>query len=492
MPILKAKSSKGKVRQAISYILDKAKATLRATIGLNLEEDYAKQMERNARMWRKNKPGSRTFYHLKLAFHPDDSDRNGGPVTDWMALQMAMKLVKEFFPGYQAVLAVHNDTAHKHVHMIISAVHPTTGRKINMNDHDYRRMKDEADKLASEYGLQTIGWREAVRRKRSEETLSDLPVNYCFAEQGMNNRGEASWKNELRNIIDAARFESYDLEEFRSRLAQEGVLLTRCTDRCITYKFKDHPPVRGDTLGGDYTMASIKNTLRHEINWVDDPAVNYEDEAKYLEWGRFGGIRRSEIEAITEELSRATWQQKQEVWTEFRQIKEEFWSEYKRRREMLKAELDEAYRHRRLVKDAQWLLDPRNRKRCLAGIIYAAIIMHRYGNKEYIEDEIRNLRGKMELLRKESVEFRNQSEAAIVNLRQREKTLEEYLRAVRRMQEMAEEMFDQPTQEMAIYWAIERNARVKNPILDEYVEMCMKEQKDIEREEKENEKELLS
>lgn len=79
-----------------------------------------------------------------------------------------------------------------------------------------------------------------------------------------------------------------------------------------------------------------------------------------------------------------------------------------------------------------------------------------------------------------------------MNLRQREKTLEEYTQAVRRMQDMAEEMFDQPTQEMAVLWAIERNAWAKEPTLDEYIEMCMKEQKDIEREEKENEKELLS
>ena len=50
-------------------------------------------------------------------------------------------------------------------------------------------------------------------------------------------------------------------------------------------------------------------------------------------------------------------------------------------------------------------------------------------------------------------------------------------------------MFRQPTQEMAILWAIERNARVKDPTLDEYIEMCIKEQKDIEREEQEHEKE---
>ena len=189
MAILKAKASKGNVGEAISYVLDKAKSTLKAILNMNTEEDYAKQMKRTARMWSKDKSDSRQFYHFKLAFHPDDSDRNGGPLDDWMAMTIATRLVKQFFPGYQAVLSIHNDTEHKHVHMIVGAVHPTTGKKLRMNDSEYRKMKDRADELSAEYGLTTIGWREAVRKKRSEETLSDLPVKYCFAEMGLHGQG---------------------------------------------------------------------------------------------------------------------------------------------------------------------------------------------------------------------------------------------------------------------------------------------------------------
>ena len=150
--------------------------------------------------------------------------------------------------------------------------------------------------------------------------------------------------------------------------------------------------------------------------------------------------------------------------------------------------MDEVYRHRRLVKDAQWAMDPRNRNRCLIGIIFAAIIMHRYGNREYIEARIRSLRGKMELLRRESVEFRTQSEAAILNLRQRELTMEQYLLEVRKMQDLAEEMFRQPTQELAMRWSIERKEWEKEPTLDKYLQLLKR--KKSETEEKENEREL--
>lgn len=489
MPILKAKASKGNVKEAITYVLDKSKSTLRVGLNMNAEEDYAVQMKRTARMWSKDKSGSRQFYHFKLAFHPDDSDRNGGPLNDWMAIQIATALMKQFFPGYQAVLSVHNDTEHKHVHMIVGAVHPTTGRKISMNDAAYRKMKDRVDELSAAYGLTTIGWREAVRKKRSEETLVDVPVKCCFAERGMNQAGKDGWKNELRNIIDGARFESHSFEDFRKYLAGAGVTLARRTDKCITYKFKDHPPVRGDTLGSDFTLASVMNTIRYNNEWPDEH-MNATDIELYREWGRFAGVRCSEVDAMVDTIPRATWEQKKEVWAIYRECKEIFWTEYRRRRELLKDEMDEAYRHRRLVKDAQWAMDSRNRNRCLVGIIFAAIIMHRYGEREYIEGRIRNLRGKMELLRKESVEFRNQSEAAILNLRRRELTLDQYLWEVKRMQNLAEGMFRQPSQEMAMLWALERRARVKEPTLEEYLKMCEQDKNKLE--DKENEKELLS
>lgn len=487
MPILKAKASKGNVAEAIAYVLDKAKSTLRAVLNMNAEEDYAKQIKRTAKMWSKDKSGSRQFYHFKLAFHPDDSDRKGGPLDDWTAMTIATRLVKQFFSGYQAVLSVHNDTEHKHVHIIIGAVHPITGRKISVNDASYRQMKDKVDELSAEYGLTTFGWREAVRKKRSEETLVDVPVKYCFAEHGMNQAGKASWKNELRNIIDGARCESRSFEDFRGYLEGAGVTLARCTDKCITYKFKDHPPVRGDTLGSDFTFAAVMNTIRYNSEWPDDH-IDAKDIELYREWGRFAGDRCSEVDAIVDTLPHATWAQKQEVWGLYRESKEMFWTEYRRRRDLLKGEMDEAYRHRRLIKDAQWAMDPRNRNRCLAGIIFAAIIMHRYGDREYIEGKIRNLRGKMELLRKESVEFRNQSEAAILNLRQRELTLDQYLQEVRQMQDMAEYMFSQPTQELAMRWSIERKEWEREPTLDKYLQLLRR--KKSESEEKENEREL--
>ena len=487
MPILKIRASKGNVRNAVTYVLDKAKCVLWAVANLNPEEDYAKQMQRNARMWNKDTHGKRQFYHLILAFHPSDSRR----LTDLTALQIAAMLIKEFFPEYQVVLALHVDTAHKHVHMVISSVHPLTGSKINVKNSQYSLMKNRVNEIAAEYGLLSIDWLAAVQKKRLGEIQRDLPLKESFAERGIKQRGEEGWKYELRNIIDEALIGCVSMTEFKSKLEEKQVMLTRCTDQCIMYKFRDYHPVRGDTLGGDYTMASVENTIWYYRKWPDNIGINLDDIELYKRWGRLGGVPRSEIEAVVDEIQQASWQQKQEVWAIYRESQETFWAERKHRKILLKEEIDEAYRHRRLVKETQWILDFRNRKDSLAGIIFAAIIIHRFGNREQIEKEIQSLQEKMELLRKETLEFRKQNEAALRNLQRRELAIEQYLEKVRWMQELAEGMFQQPTQEIGVLWAIERKVRVKEPTLEEYIEICMREQKEIEQEEKHHEKESL-
>ena len=55
---------------------------------------------------------------------------------------------------------------------------------------------------------------------------------------------------------------------------------------------------------------------------------------------------------------------------------------------------------------------------------------------------------------------------------------------------MAEGMFSQPTEEQVMLWQIEKNARVQDPSLDEFLKMLDEEQDSINRQEEEkNEKE---
>ena len=117
--ILKMKASKS-LKAAIDYILSEMKATLKIAMNLNDAEDVVVQMERMERLWGKNKENGRQAYHLKLCFNPKDDVRNGGILTDSLAMKVAIKIINEAFPDHQVVLAVHNDTPNKHVYAIPS------------------------------------------------------------------------------------------------------------------------------------------------------------------------------------------------------------------------------------------------------------------------------------------------------------------------------------------------------------------------------------
>ena len=217
--------------------------------------------------------------------------------------------------------------------------------------------------------------------------------------------------------------------------------------------------------------------------------VSWEDRLQYRDWGRMAGLRRSEMDAIADEIHRAKWSQKQAVWTEYKQIKDTFWDDYQKRKARLQEQMDEAQRRCKLVKDAQWALDLRNRKRTLAGIIFAAIVLHQHGNREMVEQEIKRLRSQQEELKNECIAFRASSNEALQTLRQKGLSLEQYLANVKKMQDLAEGMFEKPTEEMALMWRLEQNARVQAPTLDEYLKSISEEQSSNDgKEEKENEK----
>ena len=482
--ILKAKALKDtkSLRRATDYILSEGKTAVKTVRNLAVMEDYASQIEEMSKLWGKN--SGRMGYHFIFSFDPRDD------VTNALALRVANKIILEAFPNHQAVFAVHNDTHHIHVHVVIGAMDPLTGHKVNMRNHSYAELKTRANEICEEFGLAAFDWKESVRRKQKEERQSEYPEQYSFAEKGMQQHGESTWKGELRNIIDECVIGTINLEEFKKKLAEKNVTLTRCSPSIISYKFGDHKAVRGDTLGGDYTMAAIQDALRHYREWPDTP-VSEKDRQLYRKWARQASVRRSEVDTICDELHRASWTQKQTVFAEYKQIKDDFWNDYKRRKEKLQKAADEAYRRRQLIKEAEWLLSPYNRKRCLAGIIFAAIICHQHGNREQVEREIQELRRQQDQLHKECQVFREKSDDALQVLRQKGLALDTYLEQVRRLQEFTEGMFCQSTEEQAMLWRIEKNARVQDPSLEEYLKMLKEEKKSINRQEEEqkNEKE---
>lgn len=73
--------------------------------------------------------------HFSLSWSPDDQ-----PSREHMIATVENFLQHMRWSDHQAILFAHNDTAHPHVHVVLNAVHPETGRKLDERN-DWERAK---------------------------------------------------------------------------------------------------------------------------------------------------------------------------------------------------------------------------------------------------------------------------------------------------------------------------------------------------------------
>lgn len=455
MAIVTIKASKATPSKALDYITDKGKAAFVSCLHLDPSQDLARQMMATAKLWGKaQSEDARKYYHLKIAFAPEDWVENGGTLTEREALQIGMAIMREFCPTSEGVGSVHIDKKHLHFHGVINAVDLESGKMLDMRNADYRRLKDRVQEVCAEKGLNAIDWRKATKEKRAREGQSREAIDETFAEKGLKDRGKATWKDELRSIIDQAAASCSSMDEFRAVLENHGVTLTRCTEQTISYKMGEHRACRGDALGGDYTAAAIRDALEHNdldleetrpslddlIRGAQARVIEPEEREALRELGRLAGFKRAEIDGWCDDAPRATWEEKQAAWARYKDAKAEFWSEYAIRQQAIRNEIDAAYKLRRKVKNAEWVLRPRNRRASLGSIIFAAIYLARHDSSLMLDIEIMRLKAEQEQLRRDMAAFKADSGEAVETLREKGLSLEDYMASVERMQGIADQI----------------------------------------------------
>lgn len=466
MPIVKCAASKATPAKGIDYIMDPEKVIAQGSQGFMTGDPkkMARQMLQTMHLFGKGyDPDERKYYHAKVAFDPADRPENGGSLDPRKANAFAADYARKTWPGREVVWAVQDHGSSIHIHFIVAACEQETGKKMDARDAEYRAWKDHAQDLAKEYGLSTLDWRKATQKKRGQEIQSWEAIDETFAEQGLKARGKGTWKDELREKIDAAIKSSCSMEEFRAQLEASGVTLTRCTDTTISYKLGDHKACRGDSLGGDYTVAAVRDALQHnqEHPALADPeyrpslqeklagiqsgasydrVIGLEERQMLRELGRLAGFKRSEIDQWCDEAPRATWEEKQKAWDSYKAAKAEFWDEYNIRQQKLRNEIDAAYKRRRKVKNAEWVLNPRNRRSSLFGVIFAAIYLARNDTTAMIDREIQELKREQQQLRRDMATFKADTGEAVETLREKGLSLDAYMASVQRMQGIADQI----------------------------------------------------
>lgn len=223
---------------------------------LDCDVDYVRnQFKATREIW--GKSGGIQAHHVIQSFKPDEVDPQQ---ANGIGLQLAEKLAK----GHEVAVYTHTDKDHIHNHIVINAVNYEDGRKFHAHGQEaIDHVRKISDELCKEHGLSII-----------EERSAD--VRYTLAEQSLLEKGESSWKDEIRTTIDQAKGQAASFEEFQECLKEQGVQAT-LRGKNITYEhLESNKKVRGSKLGLAYEKETILHGFERQVTGEREAAGSAE------------------------------------------------------------------------------------------------------------------------------------------------------------------------------------------------------------------------
>lgn len=212
--------------------------------GHNCDIEYAKSNFKELRMLYGKDNGIQAHTIIQ-SFKP-------GEITPEQANQIGLELAKSVAKNYQVAIYTHADTEHIHNHIVINSVNIESGKKYHSNNKQRDCIKNENDRICQERGLSVV----------IEKTAC---VRYSAAEKSLLEKGQISWKDEIRQAVDIVKARTNDLKGFSEVLDDIGIE-TKVRGETISYK---HPEalkwVRGSKLGYDYEIGGIERGFERQI-----------------------------------------------------------------------------------------------------------------------------------------------------------------------------------------------------------------------------------
>lgn len=134
------------ISDLISYIVDSEKTPSNLICGVKVDMDHiADSMIDMSQKYKKYK--KIRIHHFVITFESKYSSE----------LELISRIMQDICTDigrkFQIVAAVHEDTAHPHIHFAFNPVSFVNGFKYRGNKADYRELIDRSSEILSEYGL---------------------------------------------------------------------------------------------------------------------------------------------------------------------------------------------------------------------------------------------------------------------------------------------------------------------------------------------------
>ena len=169
------------IKDILEYVTNREKTLDSLITGVNcLAQTAQDEFEVVKKQFRKT--DGRSYYHIVQAFSPEDE----------LDFETAHRIGLEFagyFTGFQAVVATHMNTAHKHNHIILNSVSYETGKKFHQSAREMAQAKEFSNELCRQHDL-------SVTEVKADPFAIPL------------------WKKKLQHYIRKGMEQSYSREEF--------------------------------------------------------------------------------------------------------------------------------------------------------------------------------------------------------------------------------------------------------------------------------------
>ena len=219
------------------------------TFNALIEEHGKAEAERGSSRTKDGKPILAWHFHQNFEGHVD-------PV---IANEIGVRLAKELFGKFPAVVGTHTNTENTHNHIIICAW-DMDGKKWHQHNAAYRQLREVSDRLCEEYGLSVL--RDTQKQKLIRWEDENGEVHYYEPTER---------KNELIRQRDSGELTTDDVGSYRNTVSYDKTISKEETNREIVRQDIDR-------------LLPVATSYEHLLEMLRQIGYSIKDKKKNGDW----------------------------------------------------------------------------------------------------------------------------------------------------------------------------------------------------------------